>query len=56
MQLVIDRAKRAGAVRTDIEGSDVTALVGPICTNATLTEDQTWRLLNMILDGLRPPA
>jgi AcrR family transcriptional regulator len=56
MQLVIDRAKRAGAVRADIEGSDVTALIGPICTNATLTEDQTWRLLNMILDGLRPPT
>jgi AcrR family transcriptional regulator len=56
MQLVLGRAQRAGVVRTDINGPDVTALVGPMCTNATLTEDQSLRLLAMILDGLRPPA
>ena len=28
-------------------------LVGPMCTNATLSEEQSMRLLTMILDGLR---
>jgi hypothetical protein len=27
-------------------------LLGPMCTNATLSEEQSRRLLNMILDGL----
>jgi AcrR family transcriptional regulator len=52
-QLVIGRAQAAGAVRTDVDGKDVMQLVGPMCTNATLTEDQSMRLLGMILDGLR---
>jgi len=52
-QLVIGRAQEAGAVRTDVDGKDVMQLVGPMCTNATLTEDQSMRLLGMILDGLR---
>jgi AcrR family transcriptional regulator len=53
MDLVIDRAQRAGAIRTDVNGTDLMQLVAPMCTNATLTEDQSRRLLNMILDGLR---
>ena len=52
-QLVIGRAQKAGAIRTDVDGKDVMQLVGPMCTNATLTEDQSMRLLGMILDGLR---
>jgi AcrR family transcriptional regulator len=52
-QLVVGRAQEAGAVRTDVDGKDVIQLVGPMCTNATLTEDQSMRLLGMILDGLR---
>jgi AcrR family transcriptional regulator len=52
-QLVIGRAQKAGVVRTDVDGKDVMQLVGPMCTNATLTEDQSMRLLGMILDGLR---
>jgi AcrR family transcriptional regulator len=52
-QLVIGRAQEAGAIRTDVDGKDVMQLVGPMCTNATLTEDQSMRLLGMILDGLR---
>jgi AcrR family transcriptional regulator len=56
MQLVIGRAQDAGAVRTDVSGHDVMQLVGPMCTNATLSEDQSMRLLTMILDGLRKPT
>jgi AcrR family transcriptional regulator len=52
-QLVIGRAQKAGAIRTDVDGKDVMQLVGPMCTNATLTEDQSMRLLGMILDGLQ---
>jgi hypothetical protein len=39
-------------MRTDLSGSDLMQLVGPMCTNATLSEDQSKRLLNTILDGL----
>jgi AcrR family transcriptional regulator len=53
MQLVIGRAQDAGVIRTDVSGHDVMQLVGPMCTNATLSEDQSVRLLTMILDGLR---
>jgi AcrR family transcriptional regulator len=53
MELVLDRAQRAGVVRTDIDGPDLMQLLGPMCTNATLSEEQSWRLLAMILDGLR---
>jgi AcrR family transcriptional regulator len=56
MQLVIGRAQDAGAVRTDVSGHDVMQLVGPMCTNASLSEDQSVRLLGMILDGLRMPT
>jgi AcrR family transcriptional regulator len=53
MELVIGRAQEAGVIRTDVSGHDVMQLVGPMCTNATLSEDQSVRLLTMILDGLR---
>lgn len=56
MGLVMERAQRAGVVRTDVDGSDLMQLVGPMCTNATLSGDQSDRLLAMILDGLRPPS
>ena len=52
-QLVIGRAQGAGVARTDVTGADVMQLVGPMCTMATLTPEQTARLLPMILDGLR---
>ena len=51
--LVIDRAKQAGVVRSDVDGSEVTQLVGPICTNDSFSADQSKRLMGMILDGLR---
>jgi AcrR family transcriptional regulator len=54
--LVLRRAQDAGVVRTDIDGADLMQLMGPMCTNATLSEDQSHRLLAMVLDGLRQPA
>lgn len=51
--LVIERAQRAGAIRADIDGADLMQLIGATCTSPTLSEDQSLRLLPMILDGLR---
>ena len=53
---VLKRAQEAGAARTDINGEDLMQLVSPMCITATLTQEQGERLLNMILDGLRPPV
>ncbi len=52
---VLGRAQEAGVARTDLDGSDLMQILGPMCTSATLTESQGERLLAMILDGLRPP-
>ena len=54
--LVIDRAKAAGVVRPDVEGWEVTELVGPICRNEAMSPGQRQRLVGMILDGLRASA
>ena len=54
--LVIDRAKEAGVVREDVDGSDVTQLVGPVCTNAGISPEQTSASDQMILDGMRAGA
>ena len=54
--LVIDRGKEAGVIRDDIDGSDVTQLVSPVCTNPAIPTEQVERLVAMILDGLRYPA
>jgi AcrR family transcriptional regulator len=56
MDLVISRGQKAGVVRNDVEGRDVSQLVAPLCMSATLSVDQNERLLVMILDGLRSPA
>jgi hypothetical protein len=53
LELVIGTAQQAGVIRADIDGSDLMQLVAPMCTNATLSEDQSTRLLAVILDGLR---
>ncbi len=52
MELVVERAQSAGVVRDDVSGVDLTQLLGPMCTNSALSEDQSKRLLAMILDGL----
>jgi AcrR family transcriptional regulator len=49
---VLGRAQRAGVAREDITGGDLMQLIGPMCTVATLSEDQAERLLRMIIDGL----
>jgi AcrR family transcriptional regulator len=54
--LVIERAKAAGVVRDDIVGTDITQLLAPICTNASIPADQHRRLMSMILAGLRASA
>ena len=54
--LVVDRAKQAGVVREDVSGHDLTQLVSPICTNASIPDDQMRRLIKMILDGLAATA
>jgi AcrR family transcriptional regulator len=54
--LVIERAKAAGAVRDDVTGSDLLQLVAPVCSNASLEPEQTTRLLGMVLDGMRADA
>jgi AcrR family transcriptional regulator len=54
--LVIDRAKEAGAVRPDVTGSDVMQLVAPVCTNGSIEPEQASRLLRMVLDGMRADA
>ncbi len=54
--LVIDKGKAAGVIRDDVDGSDVTQLVSPICTNPAIPTEQVERLVAMILDGLRYPA
>jgi AcrR family transcriptional regulator len=54
--LVVERAKEAGVIREDVRGSDLTQLVSPICTNASIPDDQMRRLIKMILDGLAAPA
>jgi AcrR family transcriptional regulator len=53
---VVRRAQTAGVVRADVDGTDVTQLLGPMCTSPTITPEQTARLLPMILDGLRTNA
>ncbi|HWD24895.1 MAG TPA: helix-turn-helix domain-containing protein [Acidimicrobiales bacterium] len=53
MELVVGRAQEARVIRNDVSGSDVMQLVGPMCTNATLSEAESRRLLALILDGLR---
>jgi AcrR family transcriptional regulator len=52
--VVLTRAQAAGVVRTDVDASDVMQLIGSMCMSATLTTDQSERLLVMIEDGLRP--
>jgi AcrR family transcriptional regulator len=56
MDRIVRRAQEAGAIRTDVNGAELMQLVGPVCINATLSKDQSTRLLNTILDGLRNPS
>jgi AcrR family transcriptional regulator len=56
LSMVLARAQEAGEVRTDVDADDLMQLLGSMCMSATLTPDQSGRLLVMIQDGLRPPS
>ncbi len=46
----------ASARILDVNGAELMQLVSPMCVSASLTEEQSRRLLAMILDGLRHPS
>lgn len=56
LSIVLSRAQEAGVVRTDIDAPDLMQLLGSMCMSATLTPEQSARLLVMIEDGLRPQS
>ena len=56
LSVVLTRAQGAGVVRSDVDAPDLMQLLGSMCMSATLTPDQSSRLLVMIEDGLRPQA
>jgi AcrR family transcriptional regulator len=56
LSVVLTRAQEAGVVRRDLDAPDLMQLLSSMCMSATLTPDQSSRLLVMIEDGLRPPA
>jgi AcrR family transcriptional regulator len=57
LNLMVERAKHAGSVRQDVEGTDIGIVVLMLCTVADVTSDvapDLWRrYLPMLLDGLR---
>jgi AcrR family transcriptional regulator len=52
---LLGRAQEAGAVRTDVDISDVTKMVSGIAAIRTADAEQIDRILGLALDGLRPP-
>ena len=56
VSLMATGTKTTGVVRCDLDAPDLMQLLGSMCMSATLTPDQSSRLLVMIEDGLRPPA
>jgi AcrR family transcriptional regulator len=55
LDAALSRAQAAGDVRADVHGPDLMQLLGSMCMSATLTTEQSTRLLVVIEDGLRPP-
>jgi AcrR family transcriptional regulator len=53
---LLKRAQKTGAVRTDVDISDVTKMVSGIAAIRTADPEQIDRILGLALDGLRPPA
>jgi AcrR family transcriptional regulator len=50
---VLDRAKAAGAVQSDLTADDLLQLVGGMCMSATTAPGQNERLLTYVLAGIR---
>ncbi|MEV5961740.1 helix-turn-helix domain-containing protein [Kribbella sp. NPDC051952] len=55
-QLLLDKAKAAGEVRSELELADVMRLVGGINMGRDIEPEQAQRLLDIVLCGLRPAA
>jgi AcrR family transcriptional regulator len=59
-QVLVDRARAAGAVRPDLEATDIPivfTMVGAVADLAGEVDDQLWRrYLDLLLDGIRPPT
>ena len=53
---LLERAQDAGAVRDDVDISDVTKLVSGIAAARNADAEQIDRILGVALDGLRAPA
>jgi AcrR family transcriptional regulator len=53
-QLLLDKAKAAGAVRSEVQLMDVLRLVGGINMGRDMEPEQAGRLLEIVLCGLRP--
>jgi AcrR family transcriptional regulator len=53
-QLLLDKAKAAGAVRSEVQLTDVLRLVGGINMGRDMEPEQAGRLLEIVLCGLRP--
>jgi AcrR family transcriptional regulator len=53
---LLRRAQEAGAVRDDVDISDVTKMVSGIAGLRTVDPDQIKRIIAVALDGLRPTA
>jgi len=55
-QLLLDKAKAAGEVRSELELMDIMRLVGGINMGRDMEPEQANRLLDIVLCGLRPAA
>jgi AcrR family transcriptional regulator len=58
VELLIERARAAGALRPDISADDVSALIGSaIRSSVDAADPKLWRrYVEVVLDGLRPPT
>jgi hypothetical protein len=54
--LLLERAKQAGAVRPELDLMDILRLVGGITMGRDIEPGQAERLLDIVLAGLRPMA
>lgn len=55
-EVLLKRAQEAGAVRADVDVSDVTKMIAGIAGIRTADPEQIDRIVALALDGLRPPA
>ncbi len=51
--LLFTRAQEAGVIRRDIEPMEVLKLIGGMAHNSNSEPDETYRMLALVLDGLR---